>query len=325
MACADNASGDEPYLFRTFYNPPYDENPRKSRARRQQRNYGDAQKLPIADVARATSAAPGYFKPITVRKGKGPETISFVDGGFGYNNPSLEAYSDILHKHEDQTSKMGPFISIGTGDKPLRKHSGKGKTFRNLRTSWTTLKAAVRSPSRTWADHDKMSKLASLNNEEQFPYYRFDGGEHLAEIGLAECKTHHFTMVTGQDGKKGSKTLEQIREATRQYLEEPDVQEDLDECAKMLVQRRQLRSRNTSAWDRYATFSYYECQLKGCQKRRFNTVDEFKEHLRRSHSLEFLSPALDEKLSSYRKVSWLYGKDHADHTARNSESDRRRR
>ena len=201
---------------------------------------------------------------------------------------------------------MGPFISIGTGDKPLKKFA-KGGSFHRMRDSWTNLKAAVHTASRTIHAHENMKRQAYLNNTEQFPYFRFDGGERLGKMKLGEWKNHRLTGITGKSKKSGSKTLEEITEATSAYLKGEDVQRDLTECAKILVERRRLRSRNSSAWDRYASYSYYECEFKGCQKRRINTLHEFKQHVRRKHPHHVPDDPLEKTLSQYRKVHWMYG------------------
>lgn len=44
---------------------------------------------PIWEAARATSAAPVYFERLT-RKGDSGETLEFIDGGLGWNNPTFE-------------------------------------------------------------------------------------------------------------------------------------------------------------------------------------------------------------------------------------------
>jgi patatin-like phospholipase/acyl hydrolase len=53
------------------------------------RNPGGAQDVPITGVARATSAAPTYFKTMKIH-GQG-----FQDGGFGANNPSQLAFVEV--------------------------------------------------------------------------------------------------------------------------------------------------------------------------------------------------------------------------------------
>lgn len=305
VAYSDHTKGEWPYLFRTYGNqaPPLD--PHKSRIRQRTdifRNPGGASMLPIWEVARATSAAPGYFSPRKIKTGHGSEVITFKDGGFGSNNPSEEAHDDIIEKHGG-SMHMGPFISVGTGMTPLDMF---GKRSDNLSTAIVNLKTAFKLPARTFKVHDHMVKKATQDDEERFPYYRFDGGLDLGEIKLGEWESHRFTRITGKDGTSGQKTLKKIEAAIAVYLQRRDVQKDLMECARLLVDRRRLRARNASDWDRYASYSHYQCDLKGCQKRRVNTARDFKEHLQRDHKVKLVDPVIDKKTLDCRRVHWLY-------------------
>ena len=58
-----------------------------------ERNPGKNDNYPISQVARATTAAPFYFKAAKV--GKGDQALELIDGGFGANNPSEEAYDEV--------------------------------------------------------------------------------------------------------------------------------------------------------------------------------------------------------------------------------------
>lgn len=303
LAYSDYVGGDGPYLFRTYgaQAPPLD--PSKSQVRQPiLENPGGASMLAIWKVARATSAAPGYFPPIKIKTGNGSEVVTFKDGGFGSNNPSDEVYKDIIHKHGD-SKHMGPFVSIGTGVTPLDMF---GKRSDNLSTAIVNIRTAIKLPSRTLRAHRNMVFFSNLDGVERFPYYRFDGGRELGKVGLGEWESHRFTRITGQDGTPGRKTLEKIEIAVAVYLQHRDVQRDLMECARLLVQRRRLRARDASGWDRYASYSYYECDVKGCQRRRVNTALDLKEHLRRDHKFKLVDPVIEKKIPECRRVHWLY-------------------
>lgn len=93
------------------------------------------------------------------------------------------------------------------------------------------------------------------------------------------------------------------------------MQRDLEDCAKLLVQRRRMRSGDSSRWERYATSSYYLCREGGmCEKMaRSNTRAEFERHLESAHSDSFdaygrgtSTSALDKKLEACREYWWLY-------------------
>jgi patatin-like phospholipase/acyl hydrolase len=67
----------------------------------------------LKDIARATSAAPAYFKPAQVANVSSMQSRVFVDGGLAANNPTISAavYAADIYGHET------PFyiVSLGTG------------------------------------------------------------------------------------------------------------------------------------------------------------------------------------------------------------------
>lgn len=183
----------------------------RSRSREQQareRNYDVADDLPIWQVACATLAAPRYFPPITIQTTNKPRT--FKDGGFGSNNPSEEAYHDIIRSQG--RAKAGPFISIGTGgsaEKPLKPfYEPREKprlrdrlTTKHAKDIKATVTGAVNSVSQTVKADENMYRAAKpdgkdgKDGKERFPYYRFNGGKDLAETGLAKWKGHSVSLI----------------------------------------------------------------------------------------------------------------------------------
>ena len=150
-----------------------------------------------------------------------------------------------------------------------------------------------------------MLYLANFDKEKKFPYHRFDGGEALGEIALDEWEGHPSRKDNDSRGK-GAKTLETIHEAIKAYLQRKDVQQDLEEVAKSLVQRRRLRAEDASRWERFATSSYYLCGGDGgCENVRFDTSEDFKEHLVSKHGFGDVG-MLERKLEEARRYGWLY-------------------
>ncbi len=76
----------------------------------------------IADVARASSAAPTYFPSKVVKENSTSNKIyNLVDGGTFANNPAEEAYWELLERRNLKNRKVF-ILSIGTGtlaEKPL--------------------------------------------------------------------------------------------------------------------------------------------------------------------------------------------------------------
>lgn len=58
-----------------------------------ERNPGKRDNYPISLVGRATAAAPFLFK--AVKLDKDDPDLELIDGGFGANNPSEEAYREV--------------------------------------------------------------------------------------------------------------------------------------------------------------------------------------------------------------------------------------
>ena len=243
---------------------------------------------------------------MSIRSGNGPEVVTFKDGGFGSNNPSEEAYYDIANKHGGTSKNIGPFISIGTGSTPLKMFPGKKRSLKHLRNTIANGKTVMQLPSRTARAHENMICISNFDGTEHFPYYRFEGGERLWKVGLGEWKSHRYTFITGRENTPGCKTLAEIEAATAIYLRRPDVQRDLKEVAKILVERRRYRTRNESDWDRYASFSYYECDFRECGHEKITTLQKLKEHIRKEHRTIVDDRPLETELKNKRRVHWVY-------------------
>jgi len=217
------------------------------------RSYGFYRdQCPIWQAARATSAAPTYFKPAFV------DTPApggwYIDGGLKRNNPSYVALEEARNYWE--TTKHFCVVSIGTGqqrtvnfigdsteepfaDSPsfldkvteaaantISKIPGAStiQKIANIGPGILTLKAFAEELVRlsTSADdaHEEMLKLANPRHlEHQFPYHRFNVHKGMDRIGLEEWKEIH---------KLGA--------LTRGYLEEKETQLAMARCVRNLVQ-----------------------------------------------------------------------------------------
>ncbi|WP_052045814.1 patatin-like phospholipase family protein [Candidatus Paracaedibacter symbiosus] len=72
-----------------------------------------AQDCYLKDLARATSAAPTYFRPSSMVDGTGKRTLSLIDGGIGANNPTLAAVIYAIEMFGTDINFM--IVSLGTG------------------------------------------------------------------------------------------------------------------------------------------------------------------------------------------------------------------
>ncbi len=98
--------------------------------------------LTLTDVARATSAAPTYFKPKSLRlrapDGRLSETF-LIDGGIYKNNPAALAFSkaEKIFGRQEILDRGIILISIGTGTNLVRSHDGPALTQAGAAT-WAT-------------------------------------------------------------------------------------------------------------------------------------------------------------------------------------------
>lgn len=122
---------ETPYVFRSYDNLHRNEDPNK---RLLDRNPGVADKNEIWKVARATSAAPTYFKPMKIGDDE------YLDGGLGANNPCAEIYDEVLRMNNRAEQCVGIIVSVGTGKNLQGRFQGTGlKGFIglvNFATKW---------------------------------------------------------------------------------------------------------------------------------------------------------------------------------------------
>ena len=69
--------------------------------------------FPLAQVARATAAAPTYFEPVEVTDVGGSRTYPLIDGGVYAVNPSMCAYADVVRS--GRLDELALMLSLGTG------------------------------------------------------------------------------------------------------------------------------------------------------------------------------------------------------------------
>ena len=67
----------------------------------------------VRDIARATSAAPTFFPPLSLARDK--QDYALVDGGVYVNNPSMAAYVEARRLYPAATKVV--VVSVGTGDR----------------------------------------------------------------------------------------------------------------------------------------------------------------------------------------------------------------
>jgi predicted acylesterase/phospholipase RssA len=170
----------------------------------------------IWEAARATSAAPTFFKRITIDDGTGGKD-DFVDGGLRCNNPTKQVLEEAKTLFGNGRP-VGCLVSIGTGHpgtiRLARPHSSQNilpldviEVLKKIATDceWTANELSSR-----FQDHKKF-------------YYRFNV-EHGAEgMSLEEWEK-----------------MDEMRAHTNAYMSKVAVSKAIDEVVEMLCQPRDM-------------------------------------------------------------------------------------
>lgn len=285
---------EPPYLFRSYDHHP--NVPRVDGGTRNplERNPGYAHRIPIWQVARATSAAPTYFNPITIDDHK------FLDGGFGTNNPAEDIYREVCQMNGNDKGSVGILVSIGTGQ---------SKVSRFAKGSWgkyfAILKAAKQIAVNAEDVHDRMDDNLNPSPGNSGPrrYYRFNVPYSRCKPAPAEglesseeSKMKPLGGMALDEWKAESKvlkrscntTLRDIKAATEAYLSGEKAQAELESVAKRLVMTRRERCKMDD-WELVSTGTQYRCVYTQCHSLKSQKMrakeSSLRSHLKHAHGL----------------------------------------
>lgn len=156
---------------------------------------------------------------------------TFLDGGMGSSNPTMEIVKEFLSLSGEAKEAIGLVLSIGTGSLPLPASTNIGPTY--IRSVQRLVQRFVNETLSSERTHEVTQFYASKS----FTYKRFNVQEGLGNIKMDDWETK----------KNRNITLEQIEAATTLYLRQPSIQAEIEETAEILVQNRRKRSQ-TSRW-----------------------------------------------------------------------------
>ncbi len=233
---------------------------------------GPADSSLIWEVARATSAAPTYFSTITIGEDE------YGDGGFGANNPSTRIFWEVSQMNHDNNAANAFSVSIGTG---ISRFSRFQKGIFNRPMGW--INAAKKVSTDCEEQHLEMCRIT---NGKDYKYHRFNIPEKATDLDNEKVpRWEHFKASSkkwfGHGGEplyrglgkikldewksKGiwrkESTEEEIARITREYLSQPEVNDELDIVARAMVDHRRARAA-TSRWAVYALGIRYQCPEK---------------------------------------------------------------
>jgi hypothetical protein len=197
----------------------------------------------IWEAARATSAAPFYFPSIVI------DGREMYDGGFGTNNPSVQALLTEVLPVEGSAENLrdAVFVSIGTGssraepdaeeendnvaggirkDGSIRRSqsfgpgASLGGVLNTARSLVGVARGAVAAVTDTAMAHAQMK---SLNPTMGIVYFRFNV-PGIRDLALDDTSA-----------------MNRVTDATQRYLDRPSVSKRLRDCAERLVRNRRAR------------------------------------------------------------------------------------
>lgn len=166
----------------------------------------------ICDAALATSAATGFFDPVSIG------ARHFVDGALGGNNPVDEAEEEASNIWCSESRDLKPlvkcFVSIGTGH--LGKKAIEDNMLKFLSKTLVEIAAETENTERKfiarWAQHFDKKR-----------YFRFNVEQGLQNVGLAEYKEQGV-----------------IQSATDEYLRHTQQKSRVRDCVLSLRDKKSV-------------------------------------------------------------------------------------
>ena len=248
-----------PFLFRSYDHPPS--------GHPNERNPGISCTYPIWKVARAASAAPSYFKPMKL------EGKSYIDGGFGANNPTSEALSSIRQLHDNKSDAVQVLISIGTGQDHVNRRTRARHYYHKM---WSNVKTMRAMATDTEDVHRQM--LSDMKDRGHYCRLNVQQGLGSHKVPLDACK-----------GEGGSETFALIRSKTNEYLQTPDAIRSIQDSAQRLVdiRRERINGPDLDRWEKFCHGLKFRCQVEGCQDlaNRSEERETLRQHLQEEHSI----------------------------------------
>lgn len=186
-------------------------------------------KIKIWEAARATSAAPHYFKRIRV------DFTEYMDGGLLANNPSWHAWYEASSMHVDnpwgccgQQGCIRFFVSLGTGKGAPRNLFTDRSMFHQIFKIYGFALDHLTDPEEV---HENMSNMVNQFYAGAGIYSRFNVPTALRRMKLDECE-------------KKDQTFKKISKAVQSYLRpRTQARNQLNALARQLVDHRRSKCR----------------------------------------------------------------------------------
>ena len=170
----------------------------------------------IWEAARATTAAPTFFKRIAIGE-PGQIKEQFLDAAVGCNNPTQEILNESRLVFGDNRP-LGVLISLGTGQKTTPSLASSSVFRKMLPTKLGEFANLMRVLAKIATDSEKLADEMSRRLE-KVPdvYFRFNTTHGAGEIALEEWKR-----------------MDEVQSLTLSYLQEPSVSNLVDTAVKRI-------------------------------------------------------------------------------------------
>lgn len=176
---------------------------------------GTSPNVKIWEAARATTAAPTFFKAANVLM-TGGITETFIDGGFGCNNPSMEMIKEFQYNFGLTINDFDCVVSIGTGASP-RVELPPPNWWQGIVP--TNLINVLRNIS-TSCENMHQFMLSHFDNRNDV-YFRFNVTHGMSDIGLGEWKL-----------------IAEVRSHTSAYIRDRSILKNIETVANLLLSKR---------------------------------------------------------------------------------------
>lgn len=235
-----------PFLFRSYPSAEHDSHVTNGSTQITARDAG------IMQVCRATSAAPVYFESVKLGDGN----YKYRDGSIWAPNPAEVLYKEVKSMHPDVDKPVRCLISIGCGQSK-HTHSPANSAL---------------SITKNRQDPDVVLQKKCLEGE--LEYFRLCGPLNLSDQKIKDWKT----------SRNGKETFQSLKAAADNYVKNESVRKQMEQCAKLLVDRRQARA-TTPRWGRFALGLCYVCPKCETKSRtvHFDDADDYIDHLQWIH------------------------------------------
>ena len=160
---------------------------------------------PVWEAVRATSAAPLFFEPVTLKTSR----ATFVDGGVRANNPIFEVASEAGRIWPGR--EIGSLVSLGTGTVFVKRFDPKKSKLHEVLKSLADIAMDADGRAREWKQSQQGKKLESDGK-----YFRFSPPQGDVKIEMDEFER-----------------LPEMEAMAVPYM--VDIATDIEKCAKTLA------------------------------------------------------------------------------------------